>query len=46
MSRQEHKAVIRRFVNAVNSRQFDLFRQVLAPSATITFSGATIACDP
>ena len=46
MSSREHKAVIRRFVDAVNSRHFDLFHQVFAPDATITFSGATMACDP
>jgi steroid delta-isomerase-like uncharacterized protein len=41
-----NKAVIRTFVEAVNTKNHDLFSQVFAADATITFSGATMACDP
>jgi steroid delta-isomerase-like uncharacterized protein len=46
MCTDSNKAVIRTFVEAVNTKNHDLFRQVFAADATITFSGETMACDP
>lgn len=43
---ERNKAVIRTFVEAINTKNYDLFGTVFADDATITFSGATMACGP
>jgi predicted ester cyclase len=46
MSTKEQKAVVRTFVEAVNSRDYDRFGEVFAREATISFSGVTMPCHP
>lgn len=42
----DSKALARRFVDAINTRSLDRFSEVFADDAKLTFSGATMPCDP
>jgi hypothetical protein len=41
-----NKALIRSFIDAWNTRDFDRFDDLMGEAATLTVGGATVSCRP
>ena len=46
MSTDENKEVVRSFVEAWNTKDFDRFDSLMAEDAVLTVGGSTISCSP
>lgn len=43
---EANKEIVRSFVHAWNSRDFDRFDEVMGPAAVLRIGGGTVPCDP